>query len=394
MKLSYRPDLVANAILFALIPAAAAAGGLAMALLVCVAGALSFRPSHVRQVVENRPAAVWLLLAFGAWVIASSAWSPHPDHRQAYKLAAIAPLGLMFVGAATADPRARRLTMAGGLAAFVVLALLIGVEAAFGMPLNRAAQPDLPLGEIGRNASRGATTVLALTWGVAGGLVALGGRARWAGAVLVLAASAALSLQFDQLSNAVGFGLGLAAFLLAFALPRVTIALVTGGLAFWMLAAPFLTPLVLGNQRLVDALPLSWAARAGIWDYVCGRIMEQPWIGHGLDASRAVTDRIQIRDQLDMRGVPLHPHSASLHVWFETGAVGAVLAAATLLAGGYALIRAYGDNRPAAAAACATLAALGLIANVSFGAWQEWWNATMFVAAALVGAISLRDARA
>lgn len=365
-----------------------------MAVLVCAAGAFSFRPSLLRQVIENKPAVVLMLLAFTAWVIVSSTWSAHPDHRQAYKLAAIVPLGLLFAAAATADSAARRLTSAGGLAAFIVLALLVSVEAAFGLPLNRAAQPDLPLGEIGRNGSRAVTIVLALTWGVAGGLLALGGQVRWLGALLVLAASAALSVQFEQLSNAVGFGLGLIAFLSAFLMPRVTIALVTGGLALWMLAAPFLTPLVLSNPRIVDALPLSWAARAGIWEYVCGQIMERPWIGHGLDASRAVTDRIQIRDQLDIRGVPLHPHSASLQVWFETGAVGATLAALTLAFGGCTLIRAYGVNRPAAAAACATLATLGLIANVSFGVWQEWWNTTMFIAVALVGAIGVRDAKA
>jgi hypothetical protein len=28
-----------------------------------------------------------------------------------------------------------------------------------------------------------------------------------------------------------------------------------------------------------------------------------------------------------------------------------------------------------------------LVANVSFGIWQEWWEATMFIAAALIAAI-------
>jgi len=198
-------------------------------------------------------------------------------------------------------------------------------------------------------------------------------------------------LPFGLWANLVAFVIALIVFAVAFGAPRFALLSVSGGLSLWMLAAPFATPLILANQRLVDALPLSWAARVGIWDYVCARILEQPWIGHGLDASRAVTDRIQVRE-LDMRGIPLHPHSASLQIWYETGAVGAALAAAALLAGGWTLSRVFADNRPAAAGAAATMAALGVIANVSFGIWQEWWLATMFIAAALVAALAIKRA--
>jgi O-antigen ligase len=262
----------------------------------------------------------------------------------------------------------------------------LATEAVWQMPINRAFQPDTPLGELGRNLSRAGTYLLAISWAVAGGLLATRWRFRWPLAGALLLASGALTLPFGQFADVVAFGLGLLVFAAAFALPRLMLLLTSGALALWMLIAPLATPLLIANQRLIDALPLSWAARVGIWRYVCGRILEQPWIGHGLDASRAVTDRIQVR-ALNMRAVPLHPHSASLQIWFETGAVGAVLAAATLIAGGIALSRLCADNRPAAAAAAATLASLGLVANVSFGIWQEWWLATMFVAAALTAAI-------
>ena len=56
--------------------------------------------------------------------------------------------------------------------------------------------------------------------------------------------------------------------------------------------------------------------------------------------------------------------------------------------GGWRLSRAFANNRPAAAAACATLAAYGLLADLSFGAWQEWWNAAMLTAAAAIGAFA------
>jgi O-antigen ligase len=358
---------------------------MALPVLLCLAGAVAVRPTLIRQAFENRPWALLILIAFAAWAGVSSFWSDYPGHAQATKLAVLLPLGLVFAAAAGAATT-RPLVRAAGAAAFVVLALLLTIEAIWDLPLNRAANPEIPPGEVVRNVNRAAAVLLALTWTAAAYFLA---SRRPVAAAAIILASALLALPFGLWANLAAFLLGLGVFAGAFAAPRLAPKAVALGLAAWALAAPFVTPLVIGNQRLVDALPESWAQRAGIWNYVCGRILEQPWLGHGLDASRAVTDRIQVRD-VDMRGVPLHPHSASLQVWFETGAVGAALAALALLAGGWAAARAFADNRPAAAAAAATLASLGVIANVSFGLWQEWWIATMFLAAALVGALSRR----
>ncbi|HYD87737.1 MAG TPA: O-antigen ligase family protein [Vitreimonas sp.] len=368
---------------FALLPAVSAGGAMGLPVLMCLAAVLAFRPSLLQQAVENKLIALLALLAFWGWALAASAWSAQPGYAQAGKLAALVPLGLMFAAAAGAQ-RNRDLTQASGVAAFAVLTALMVIEALWDMPLNRAANPEIPPGEVVRNINRGAAVVLALTWGAAASLLA-NDRGGWAR--VVLAASALLAMPLGLWANLVAFLIGLVAFAVAYSAPRFAVMSVSAGLAFWMIAAPFATPLILANQRLVDALPLSWAARVGIWDYVCARIMEQPWLGHGLDASRAVTDQIAVRG-IDMSAVPLHPHSGSLQIWYETGAVGAALAAATLLAGGWAVSRAFAKNRPAAAAAAATLASLGIIANVSFGIWQEWWNATMFVAAALVAALA------
>lgn len=375
----------ACAALFCLLPAAAAGGALALPLILCLAGLLSLRPSLIGQVLENKSLTHGLLIVFTAWAAASTLWSPWPKHDQAFKLLALVPLGLLFAGAAGAES-GRALTRAGGLAACIVLAALLGIEAIWEMPINRAAQPDTELGDLGRNLARGSIVLLAMIWAVAASQLQAGGFWRRLAAWAVIIVGGVLMAAFDQAAAVVAFGVGLAAFALAFAAPRFAILSVTTGLAVWMAAAPFVTPLVLANQRLIDALPLSWAARVGIWDYVCARILEQPLIGHGLEASRAVTDRISVRE-LDMRGVPVHPHSASLQIWFETGAVGAGLAAAALLAGGFALARGLRNDPPAAAAAAGTIAALGFIANVSFSAWAEWWIATLFIAAALVAAV-------
>ncbi|MBN8605788.1 MAG: hypothetical protein J0L81_02645 [Caulobacterales bacterium] len=380
----FGPAAFACAALFCLLPAAAAGGALALPLTLCLAGVASFRPDLFRQALETRPLALMLLLAFTAWAALSTLWSPWPKHDQAFKILALVPLGLMFAASAGNAPN-QRLTRAAGLAAFLVLAALLTIEAVWHMPINRAARPDAELGDLGRNLMRGSVVLLAMVWAVAASQLQEGAGWRGIVAFLVILTGAALMVPFEQAAAALGFALGFAAFALAFMAPRLAILGVSGGLSAWMLAAPFVTPLVIANQGLIDKLPLSWAARAGIWDYVCTRILEQPTIGHGLEASRAVSDRISVRE-LDMRGVPVHPHSASLQIWFETGAVGALLAAASLLVGGFALARALQHDRPAAAATAGTIAALGLVANLSFGIWAEWWVATLFIAAALVAA--------
>jgi len=334
---------------------------------------------------------VLALLAFTAWVVLSSAWSPYPGHLQAPKLALIVSLGLIFASAAV-DPAARRGTLAAGLAAFLVLAFLLAIEAFGDLPLNRASQPaGRPDWIVEGNPGRGVTVFVAMIWAIAGGLLVWGGRMRAPLAAAALMLGAVLATQFNHFANTIGYGLGMAAFSFGWAAPRLAPALITAMAALWVLAAPFVTPLLLTDPCLIKALPYSWAARIAIWDYVCARIAEQPWIGHGLDASRAVADMIDVQGAPTF-AVPLHPHSASLQIWFETGLVGAGLAALGLVAGGLSLSRAFGKNRAAAAAACGTIAALGFIANASYGIWQEWWIATMFVAAALVGAIGIRSA--
>jgi O-antigen ligase len=102
-------------------------------------------------------------------------------------------------------------------------------------------------------------------------------------------------------------------------------------------------------------------------------------------------ERILVRG-IEMNSMNNHPHSASLQIWLELGGIGAVLAALLLLAGGAWLARVYGERPIAAAAACGTLATAGVIANVSFSAWAEWWIATLFISAGIVGAIGALEA--
>lgn len=392
MKPTLNPADLARAAFFALLPATAAGGAMGLPLLLSLAGLFAFTPSLFLQALEKKSIFLVLLATLSGWAALSSLWSPF-EGPTSLKVVALLGLGLCFFAAAAANAKASRLTLSGASAAFFVLALLLGIEAALDMPLNRAIQPQTPWGELNRNPSRGLVVLLALTFPVIAWLCS-----QRRGAPIAMASAAALigavmSLQFGQISTAVGFGAGATLFGAALFAPRLSILVTSSGLAIWMLFAPFLTPLLVSNPQLANAVPMSWAHRIAIWRYTCERIMEQPWIGHGIDAGRATTEMISIRG-MEMRGIPVHPHSASLQIWHDLGLVGALLAAALLAYGGWRLARTFAHDKLGGGAAAAVLAMFGLMANVGWSVWQEWWIATLLLAAALIAALSVRAARA
>lgn len=382
----------ARAAAFALLPAVAVAGAMGLPVLIGLAGLAALGPTMLRQVFEKPRIWALLLLAFVAWAALSGVWSPWHGPSGSKVLLVLA-VGLLFAIAAAANERAAALTLAGAVAAFAMLAVFLGIEAAFDMPLNRAAEPDLPWGELNRNPSRGLIVMLALVWPAVAWLLKMRRPLGVALAVAVTVTGAALSTQFGQISTLVGFAVGFAIFAAGAIAPRIMIALTGFGLSLWMLIAPFATPLLVASPQLVEAVPMSWAHRIAIWRYTCAQIMEQPWIGHGIDAGRATTEMISIRG-MEMRGIPVHPHSASLQIWHDLGLVGALLAAALLAYGGWRLSRAFAHDRLGGGAAAAVLAMFGLMANIGWSVWQEWWMATLLLAAALIAALSVRAARA
>jgi len=366
---------------FVLLPGASVAGGLAIAPLMGLAGLASARP-RTFIALRRAPLGVLLMLGFFLWAALSSFWAPNPEEGQAWRLAIVLLPGLLLIAGAGSRP----VTEAAGVAAAVVVIVMLGIEALLGMPFNRAFNPNEIDWVLARNPGRGVTVLVIVVWAALGALLARRRAVHALLFVLISASAGWLSAQFGMDANLLAFAAATFAFWLGFSLPRFAILTVSTFLAGWLLAAPFVTPLIFADPRFVESLPKSWAIRSEIWRFACERIAEQPWIGRGMDAARAFTEQITVRGET-MRALPLHPHSASLQIWLETGAVGAVLAALALLLGGWGLARAFRDNRSAAAATTATMAAIGLFANVSYGAWQEWLWAVTLTAACLITAI-------
>ncbi|WBQ09942.1 O-antigen ligase family protein [Hyphomonadaceae bacterium ML37] len=345
-----------------------------------------------------------LPLALGAaaiaWFCITHAWSAHPRADEVYKLALLTPL---YVAAVYAGVRmgedearfARPLLLAGALA----LGVFFAIEALAGLPIAVAFQdwlhdltdPEGALGIATRRLSRGATAFIMLA-GPAGLWFWLkGGYLHRAAALCLLAASAIAASGFGVEANILALVGGLGAMAFALRWPRMTLQVILTGAAI----AVLISPLIIGAlvaflpDSVAERLPLSWHWRLEIWGFALERIAEAPLLGQGLDAGRTLSETILLRG-VEIERMPIHAHNAGLHIWMETGAVGAMLAAGTLLA----LARSAG-RAALGGPLSAGLAFAGSVWMISvmlgYGVWQEWHHGAL--AFALGSAFILLRAR-
>ncbi len=163
-------------------------------------------------------------------------------------------------------------------------------------------------------------------------------------------------------------------------------ALFIGGIcALAALAAPYLMSVVLGLNQLDDMLvylPSSAQHRLAMWDFVLDKIREQWWLGHGLDASRFIS-QAGPRYAANMELMPLHPHNAFLQIWLELGFLGAMIVAVFI----FHIFRQIAVGSPdhsTMGVACGVVVGWLAISSVSYGVWQTWWLASAWILAALV----------
>lgn len=178
---------------------------------------------------------------------------------------------------------------------------------------------------------------------------------------------------------------------LAVAIGRHHVAKAVGAiLAALLLASPLLVHLLPQSKELAERapwLPNSARHRVVIWQFADQLIAERPLLGWGLNNARAApggndwedvwsTDAAGTIFPLPQPRMPLHPHNMALQIWLETGLVGALLAAWAV----WRLVLRI-DRAAGAPGLAATAAAFG-VGMVSFGAWQAWWLACLWLFAA------------
>ncbi len=382
------------AVIFGLTGLLAYAGPLGFAALVAIGGL--FGLALVKSARLPSPM-VWPWLALALWSLVSMAWSPlikalslaalftDFEKQTALKLVLQAVLYGAFVMAAASLPQtlARR-ALTGFAVGMVAVAALILVEGSYGaaiyqrlkLAIGDPIRPDLAVKNVAQ-----ATYILALfCWPAALFLASrfAKGLSQWMiGTLFIGLVAAAVQMSAD--AALAGLAVGLLAYCAVAMTGRLAILLLVAATTLYWVAAPLLVLIAVDHGLFLRAqavLGASWDARLDIWSFATARIMEQPLLGWGLDASRTFGNAI-----------PLHTHDGALQVWLELGAVGALMMATAwlfLLKIIYDLVEV--DRRLAAVAAASACAYL-MIGAVSFGVWQEWWLALGALAFAVIVAL-------
>lgn len=389
----------AISVTFATLPFAAITGGLGLAPAAAIAGLVAAPWQRIARVVRGGGFALALFAAFLVWCGASLAWSPQSSPAYAYALVFGAAALLFVLGAGfdrTADLAVAQRAALAGLAVSLVL---IAIEIRFDYPIARATAPAAP-GAEGYAREMGADTLQAF----AGRALALAAlwiwpvavmlhRHRWPGWIGMALMAGVLVWLCRTLPNFVILGalaLGLIPAALALRWPRRMVALTALTIGAGAVAAPGVSPTlaVLVGQAwrhyTGQEPPFALLARVDTWSYAAGLVREKPIWGWGLGASGSFTETHSIAG-FSTPYIPGSPGSVPIQIWLETGAIGAVLAAAAFAALGRRTGVSLERDPCAAAAACGAMVTAFVIAALGdFSAWAVWWWAGLAICAAMV----------
>jgi len=154
---------------------------------------------------------------------------------------------------------------------------------------------------------------------------------------------------------------------------------------FLMIAAPFIaTPFYDHLAHDLQNNPILANAYAGhrmeIWDFISRYILQSPFIGYGIEATREITD-FESRHIFNKANTTLHPHNFALQIWIEFGIVGILIGSGLI----YALFTNIEKQFSPAQQKIIlpTLIATLIPASVAYGLWQGLWIGMMFHVAAV-----------
>lgn len=249
--------------------------------------------------------------------------------------------------------------------------------------VHTAFEMDFPR-FIDKNINRGLCALVILGWVAASALNAHGYR-RAAFCIPMLLLIPVFG--FDSVSAQLAMVVGFVIFGLVWLAPRIGPVLVAiaivGFVAFWPVAFPFLDIELLSRPAIYMNLPDTAQHRVEIWRFVLDRIAEKPWLGWGMDTSRAMPGG-QVIYSGERKYLPLHPHNSALQILLEIGVIGFAIAILGLAAALRSWVRAT-VTLPRAISACGAALICGYlcIGFTAFGVWQYWWIALGFLAAGL-----------
>ncbi len=316
--------------------------------------------------------------------LAISQWSLTPDHSLSTAIA-VAVLGVVGILGLIAGPRLPAPSPRVWYYMGAHIALVGGI-----LLLERALPHGL-LHEIcdllgkdyerfmNKNINRGLCALTVFIWPVVFWLQRTGQTriALWSVGLLLVGI-----LAMHSLSAKLGLFAGVVAFLAVQRCPKWAPRALAMLLPLFLLSFPLIFKLaentIFETTTVLQHLPLSSLHRVAIWD-IDMHFIEQKWLfGYGMDATRALPMTPEELTALGLGEPPMHPHNPSVQILLEFGVVGLVLVVGFL----YLLLRKWqnmeeGMARTTIGALIVSYFVSGLF---SFGIWQSWWIASLWIA--------------
>jgi O-antigen ligase len=363
-----------------------------------------------RRLPVGKPSPIILaLVLIGAYLLINATWSLSP--RWAYRTAALlwASTGVLYVMLNILDDlddallRAMALGVIAGMAAGGVV---LCVEAFSGQAIRRTLMLAIPALHPGARhtlvladggtmlrpylLNRSITELTLLFWPAVMIIERLELSRRWRAWLLIaLAPGVAAIFRSEHATSKMAFAGAAAFYGLYWLYPLLSRRLAATA---WVAAIVLVIPLVslaFSHQLYrVGWLPASAQDRIVIWGYTSEQISKAPWLGAGIAAARTVNEQETSNpryapDSMLELSTNLHSHNAYLQIWYEAGAVGALL----LLGLGLLILRALAQSEVRAQPYLhAAFVACALLAATSFSIWAPWLL-TSFAIVAVAAAI-------
>lgn len=155
-----------------------------------------------------------------------------------------------------------------------------------------------------------------------------------------------------------------------------------------MLAMPVLVSQMANRPMIADKISRvggSAKHRLVIWDYVTDKVVERPLFGWGYEASRRLEPPGDLATRVKFSRLPLHPHNAPMQIWLELGLVGALFLT-FFVARLFIAVERCPVKEAEKAVLSAMLVTTCVVASLTYGIWQNWWIASLWIIAALIHA--------
>lgn len=155
-----------------------------------------------------------------------------------------------------------------------------------------------------------------------------------------------------------------------------------------LIAMPFVAPYAFAHYASFLA-SIGWMAegaapqRLELWDYVARYALQSPWVGYGIEATRAINDFDSAR-VFDRAGVTIHPHCAFLQIWIEFGLIGIIVVSCGLWALAKWIHQVCAKDPVGEIFLPALVAGLGVPLLLTFGMWQSWFIGMIYFTMGLV----------